>query len=60
MAGWRSAANTLHQTPTAVLALFFLLTKIPKTWPRWAEAVPAYAIGAVATFWVIQRIAAFG
>ena len=44
----------------AVLSLFFLLTKIPKTWPRWAEAVPAYAIGAVAMFWVIERIAAFG
>jgi hydrogenase/urease accessory protein HupE len=44
---------------TAVLGLFFLLTKIPKTWPRWAEAVPAYAIGAIAMFWVIQRIAAF-
>ena len=44
----------------AVLGLFFLLTKIPKTWPRWAEAVPAYAIGAVAMFWVIERIAAFG
>jgi asparagine N-glycosylation enzyme membrane subunit Stt3 len=44
---------------TAVLGLFFLLTKISKSWPRWAEAVPAYAIGAVAMFWVIERIAAF-
>jgi len=43
----------------AVLGLFFLLTKIPKAWPRWAEAVPAYSIGAVAMFWVIERIAAF-
>jgi hypothetical protein len=27
--------------------------------PRWPELVPPYAIGAVAMFWVIQRIAAF-
>jgi hypothetical protein len=45
---------------TAVLGLFFLLAKVPKTGPRWVEAVAAYAIGAVAMFWVIQRIAAFG
>ena len=41
------------------IALFFLLKKIPNTWPRWAAAVPAYAIGAVAMFWVVDRIAAF-
>jgi hypothetical protein len=27
--------------------------------PVWARAVPAYAIGSVAAYWVIQRIAAF-
>jgi hypothetical protein len=27
--------------------------------PRWAELVPPYAIGSVAMFWVIQRVAAF-
>jgi hydrogenase/urease accessory protein HupE len=27
--------------------------------PRWAEPVPAYAIGSVAMFWVIQRVAQF-
>lgn len=27
--------------------------------PRWAELVPPYAIGAVAMFWVLQRVAAF-
>jgi hypothetical protein len=43
----------------AVLGLFAVLTKSPKTWPRWADAVPAYAIGAVAMYWVIERIAAF-
>lgn len=27
--------------------------------PRWLEALPAYAIGTVAIFWVLERIAAF-
>jgi hydrogenase/urease accessory protein HupE len=27
--------------------------------PRWAELVPPYAIGGVAMFWVIERLAAF-
>jgi hypothetical protein len=27
--------------------------------PEWAERAPAYAIGAVAAFWTIQRVAAF-
>jgi hypothetical protein len=27
--------------------------------PAWAWRVPPYAIGGVAAFWVIQRIAAF-
>jgi len=27
--------------------------------PAWLERVPAYAIGSVASFWVIQRLAAF-
>jgi hypothetical protein len=41
------------------LGLFALLPKSPTTWPRWAEAVPAYAIGAVAMYWVIERMVAF-
>jgi len=42
-----------------VLGLMTVLTKAPKTWPRWAEALPPYAIGGVAMFWVFQRLAAF-
>ncbi len=42
-----------------VLGLMTVLTKAPKTWPRWAEALPPYAIGSVAMFWVFQRLAAF-
>ena len=29
-------------------------------WPRWIEVAPAYAIGSIATFWVLQRVAALG
>ena len=32
---------------------------IPLKLPRWVELVPPYAIGSIAMFWVIQRIAAF-
>jgi hydrogenase/urease accessory protein HupE len=28
-------------------------------WPRWVEAVPAYGIGTVAVFWLIERIGDF-
>jgi hypothetical protein len=27
--------------------------------PRWGEYVPPYAIGTVAMFWIIQRVALF-
>lgn len=42
-----------------VLAFIVLIgrTRIPI--PRWAELIPPYAIGSVAMFWVIQRVAAF-
>ena len=41
-----------------VLSLFALvLRKLPA--PQWAQLVPPYAIGSVAMFWVIQRIASF-
>jgi hypothetical protein len=28
-------------------------------WPRWAEYAPAYAIGTIAMYWVIERVADF-
>jgi hypothetical protein len=28
-------------------------------WPGWAWRVPVYAIGSLAAFWTIQRLAAF-
>ena len=42
-----------------VLALIALVRRIRIPFPRWAELVPPYAIGSVAMFWVIQRIALF-
>jgi hypothetical protein len=26
-------------------------------WPRWAQAVPGYAVGSLGAFWTIQRVA---
>jgi hydrogenase/urease accessory protein HupE len=41
----------------AVLALIALARRIPLAPPAWAWRVPPYAIGAVASFWLIQRLA---
>ena len=43
----------------AVLALVAGARRIRIVWPRWAGLVPPYAIGTLASFWVIQRVAAF-
>jgi hypothetical protein len=42
-----------------VLSAIALVRRVRIPRPRWAELVPPYAIGGVAMFWVIQRIAAF-
>ena len=42
-----------------VLAVIAVVRRINLPVPSWAQSVPAYAIGGVAMFWVIQRIAAF-
>lgn len=42
-----------------VLTLIALAPRLKLPIPQWAELVPPYAIGTVAMFWVIQRIAAF-
>ena len=43
----------------SVLAVTAGARRIRVAWPRWTELVPPYAIGSVAMFWVIQRVAAF-
>ena len=43
----------------AVLASMALVRRVNIAVPTWAERVPPYAIGSIAMFWVIQRLAAF-
>jgi hypothetical protein len=43
----------------AVLAVFAAVRRMRLPLPRWAPLVPAYAIGSIAMFWVIQRLVAF-
>jgi hydrogenase/urease accessory protein HupE len=43
----------------AVIALAALVRRISGPLPRWTELVPPYAIGSIAMFWVVQRVAAF-
>jgi HupE / UreJ protein len=38
-----------------VLALGWALRQLQVRWPRWAEPLPAYAIGTIAAFWLIER-----
>ena len=42
-----------------VLGVMALGRRMRVPLPQWAELVPPYAIGTVAMFWVIQRLAAF-
>ena len=42
-----------------VLSLIALAPRVKLPAPQWAPLVSAYAIGSVAMFWVIQRVAAF-
>lgn len=42
----------------AVLALIGMARRLKVSAPQWARLVPLYAIGTLAMFWVIQRIAA--
>jgi hydrogenase/urease accessory protein HupE len=43
----------------AVLASLALLRRVRFNVPRWAHALPAYAIGSVAMYWVFDRVTAF-
>ncbi len=42
-----------------MLSLTALVRRMKLLAPPWADAIPAYAIGGVAAFWVVQRVAAF-
>ena len=42
-----------------VVSLVALCRRVDWPLPRWTALAPAYAIGSVAMFWVMQRVAAF-
>jgi hypothetical protein len=42
-----------------MLGVRALLARRSEPLPRWTLPLPAYAIGAVAMFWVIERVGAF-
>jgi hydrogenase/urease accessory protein HupE len=41
------------------LALFALLTRVLSRWLRTLRWIPSYAIGTVASFWLVERVASF-
>ncbi len=44
----------------AALLLLAIARRPLRSAPRWATWIPPYAIGAVAMFWTLQRVASFG
>jgi hypothetical protein len=40
----------------AVLALIEIIKRLPRRLPHWTTWMPPYAIGGLASFWVIQRL----
>lgn len=40
-----------------VLAMAWSFRQLEIRWPRWAEALPGYAVGSLGAFWTIQRTA---
>jgi hydrogenase/urease accessory protein HupE len=43
----------------AVLAVTWMIDKTKVKWPAWVEQMPAYGIGSLAAFWLIQRTVSF-
>ena len=43
----------------AAIGVIWLLGKIKFNWPNWVEKVPPYAIGSLASFWMIERVSVF-
>jgi len=44
---------------TAVLAIYAMARRIQPIPPKWAWRVPTYAIGGMAAYWMIERVAGF-
>lgn len=43
----------------AILVLVMALRKVRTEWPAWASQLPAYGIGGIAAFWLIERVVGF-
>ena len=41
------------------LVVIMALSRLRREWPAWAQQIPAYAVGGIAAFWLIERIAGF-
>jgi hypothetical protein len=44
---------------TVAIGFIWLLAKAKFNWPIWLKKAPAYAIGSMASFWMIERILGF-
>ncbi len=42
-----------------VVLVIIRILSLKKQWPRYLKQIPAYAIGSMATFWMIERVVAF-
>lgn len=42
-----------------VVLLFLRIVNLKSNWPAYVKKIPAYAIGSIAAFWMIQRVVAF-
>ena len=42
-----------------IVAVIALLKGLWRDWPRWMYRAPAYGIGGIAAFWLIERVAGF-
>jgi hydrogenase/urease accessory protein HupE len=42
-----------------ILAIVMILNRLRREWPAWTRQIPAYGIGGIAAFWLIERIAGF-
>jgi hydrogenase/urease accessory protein HupE len=42
-----------------VIAVIWVLYRLKITWPNWVKWVPPYAIGSLASFWLIERVWGF-
>lgn len=43
----------------AILTLMAVMHRLRSHWPEWVRQLPAYGIGSVAAFWLIERLSSF-